>query len=506
MNNIPFNNDVNNTNKINDMYTDIDINNQNFENDEEQELENNENEEEEDEDDRLTYTLITLDLGNLIHIFEENNISFIDMLLLTKEDLKELQLSLYQRNRIYHFSLLFNKYAKNYSIGEISDFFSFNKQFIFNSSIYDRVNISSQNNNIENENNDYIYDNNNLDIRNDNYLNNRNYFKGRIGINNNNTDNNIYNKKSNIIDRKKDNNKSINNQFNNMNRNNQNIPNNNYNFIVNNDKKQAIKRNTNNNSQSNPPIYNKENFKSNNKKTNSAVSNYLSIKKDTDDFLTKISMQKEQSAKKRDKVSSLINKRIQINNYQYKKLDEYIIDNKENNINEKIKEEKKMVEDINEEYQKMLDKIDEIEQMKMDYNSYSHLNQIKEYINKKGENLLIEDIKRVNGEIDKMIEILNEKEKLKKALENYNLKINQKKEIITNIDKIEKKSNENMINVVKDENERQVKVDNNLEDNINVKYGKDNENKKDVEEVVEVEEEYDYDNENDNQQNNKNKE
>ena len=35
----------------------------------------------EDDDDRLTYTLITLDLGNLIHIFEDNNISFVDMLI-----------------------------------------------------------------------------------------------------------------------------------------------------------------------------------------------------------------------------------------------------------------------------------------------------------------------------------------------------------------------------------------------------------------------------------------
>ena len=74
------------------------------------------NNNEDDEDDRLTYTLITLDLGELIHIFEENNISFVDMLLLTKEDLKELQLKLYQRNRIHNFSVLFTKYAKSYSI------------------------------------------------------------------------------------------------------------------------------------------------------------------------------------------------------------------------------------------------------------------------------------------------------------------------------------------------------------------------------------------------------
>ena len=96
--------------------------------------ENDEQDNEDDEDDRLTYTLITLDLGDLIHIFEENNISFVDMLLLTKDDLKELQLKLYQRNRIHNFSTLFSRYAKNYSISEISDFFSFNQKFIFNSS------------------------------------------------------------------------------------------------------------------------------------------------------------------------------------------------------------------------------------------------------------------------------------------------------------------------------------------------------------------------------------
>jgi len=47
-----------------------------------------------EDDDRLTYTLITLDLGDLINIFEENNISLVDMLLLSKDDLKELQLKL----------------------------------------------------------------------------------------------------------------------------------------------------------------------------------------------------------------------------------------------------------------------------------------------------------------------------------------------------------------------------------------------------------------------------
>ena len=74
MNNIGFDNNNDN------IYDDIDMANQNYQN-ENEEIENNDNEgeEDEDEDDRLTYTLITLDLGNLIHIFEENNISFIDM-------------------------------------------------------------------------------------------------------------------------------------------------------------------------------------------------------------------------------------------------------------------------------------------------------------------------------------------------------------------------------------------------------------------------------------------
>jgi hypothetical protein len=128
-----------------------------------------------EDDDRLTYTLITLDLGDLIHIFEENNISFVDMLLLSKDDLKELQLKLYQRNRIYNFSTLFSRYAKNYSISEISDFFSFNQKFIFNSSIYDRV-ISPQNQNEylnlqnDNENNFENYENlENFENNNENY-------------------------------------------------------------------------------------------------------------------------------------------------------------------------------------------------------------------------------------------------------------------------------------------------------------------------------------------------
>ena len=98
-------------------------------NDVQEEVENEQVDDGEEDDDRLTYTLITLDLGNLIHIFEDNNISFVYMLLLSKDDLIELQLEIFQRNSILNFSKLFTKYAKNYSISEISDFFTFNKKF-----------------------------------------------------------------------------------------------------------------------------------------------------------------------------------------------------------------------------------------------------------------------------------------------------------------------------------------------------------------------------------------
>ena len=102
------------------------------------------------------------------------------MLLLSKEDLIELQLEIFQRNRILNFSKLFTKYAKNYSIREISDFFTFNKQFIFNSTIYDKVvtnNINLYQNDINDSNynidNNYNYEQLNQDT---NFLNSNQNF------------------------------------------------------------------------------------------------------------------------------------------------------------------------------------------------------------------------------------------------------------------------------------------------------------------------------------------
>jgi hypothetical protein len=109
--------------------------------------EKNENENNENDDDRLIYVLITLGIENLIKFFEEKKITFIDFLLLSKEDLKELELNLFQRNRILNFIKFYCKKAKNYSISEIYNFFLENKQFIFNSVIYDNINNNINNNN-----------------------------------------------------------------------------------------------------------------------------------------------------------------------------------------------------------------------------------------------------------------------------------------------------------------------------------------------------------------------
>ena len=75
-----------------------------------------------EKDKRLSFTLSILGLNNMINLFNEKNITFIDLLLLSKESMKELELEMYQRNRIYNFSHAFTKFAKKYTIDEIIKF------------------------------------------------------------------------------------------------------------------------------------------------------------------------------------------------------------------------------------------------------------------------------------------------------------------------------------------------------------------------------------------------
>ena len=333
-------------------------------NDQIEEVEN----EGEDDDDRLTYTLITLDLGNLIHIFEDNNISFVDMLLLTKEDLIELQLEIFQRNRILNFSRLFTKYAKNYSIQEISDFFSFNKQFIFNSIIYDKVSSSNINNEFPNEMN-------NTNNNNNDNINNIPYEFNNPETNYINTEPN--NKNKNLID-----NNNANIFFN------QSTTNKNYQNKMKNinpilkpkiKEQQTLSQNTNENGAFNSKIQNKfASQKNNNIKKNIGINNNNEVQ---DFFHEKIMNIVEK--KKSDKPK--INKNININKGK--------INRKEINKNE--------------EFQKIIEKIGILENSEMNYDLYTKLNLIKNYINMKGDKMSSEDLINISSDIQSMINSIN---------------------------------------------------------------------------------------------------
>ena len=345
------------------------------------------------EDDRLIYVLITLGLGNLINIFNAKNLSFTDLLLLSKESLKDFGLEMYQRNRIYNFSTSYNRNAKTYSIKEISDFFNSNKQFLFSPSIFNKlikVNKSHNENdsNLDNINNIKIYENENKYFSDDENQNNKDIETNRL-------------------------------------------------------------RNS------------KKYFGSRGKsyKAGKIFKKYLLIKKGVDEFLNKLNKQKEDTENMSYKYNAFI-KRINLNdnynsvsgndkNSTKKIFNSYNIndDNDDlflNNLNDNLN----MQKNENVEYNKLLEKIEKLEQMKMEKNTYEHLNQIKNYIHEKDINLNIDEILSLGNELDKMMEIINKKEKLKQNLEKYNKKIEQRKKMINklenenngiNFDKIDEK-------------------------------------------------------------------
>ena len=320
----------------------------------------------EDDDDRLTYTLITLDLGNLIHIFEDNNISFVDMLLLTKEDLIELQLEIFQRNRIINFSKLFTKYAKNYSIQEISDFFTFNKQFIFNSIIYDKVSSSNINNQFQNEIN-------NTNINNDN-VNNVAYEFNNPETNYINTEPNSKNK--NLID-----NNNTNTIFNQstMNKNYQNKMKNSNPMLRPKIKDSQI-LSQNGNGAFNSKIQNKFTSQKNNIKKNLGINN----NNDAQDLFN----EKIMNILEKKKINKpKINKNININKGK--------INSKEINKNQ--------------EFQKIIEKIGILESSEMNYDLYTKLNLIKNYINMKGDKMSSEDLINIRNDIQSMLNSINNK-------------------------------------------------------------------------------------------------
>ena len=72
---------------------------------------------------RLEYVLKKLGLRQFFSTFDNNHISFIDFLFLTKDDLIEMSIPSYLIKKILDFIEHFSIVAKNYSINEISDFF-----------------------------------------------------------------------------------------------------------------------------------------------------------------------------------------------------------------------------------------------------------------------------------------------------------------------------------------------------------------------------------------------
>ena len=321
----------------------------------------------EDDDDRLTYTLITLDLGNLIHIFEDNNISFVDMLLLTKEDLIELQLEIFQRNRIINFSKLFTKYAKNYSIQEISDFFTFNKQFIFNPIIYDKVSSSNINNDFQNELN-------NTNINNDN-MNNLAYESNNPETNYINTEPN--NRKNNTISANNPN--FIFNQST-TNKNYQNKMKNSNPILRPKLKEQQILP-QNINGAFNSKIQNKFPPQKINTKKNSSMNNNNN---EVQDFF-------------HEKIMNIVEKK----KIEKPKINKNIIINKGKMNRKEINK--------NEEFQKIIEKIGILESSEMNYDLYTKLNLIKNYINMKGDKMTSEDLINITNDINSMINSISNK-------------------------------------------------------------------------------------------------
>ena len=80
-----------------------------------------------DIDTKLEITLNYLDLNELNDIFITNNISFKDMLILSKNDMIDLGFNMVQRNRLLRFSQDYLKVAVDFNIDEIHTFFQKNK-------------------------------------------------------------------------------------------------------------------------------------------------------------------------------------------------------------------------------------------------------------------------------------------------------------------------------------------------------------------------------------------
>ena len=81
------------------------------------------------EDQRLNYVLKKLGLEKIINVFVNNFMTFNDVLLLTRDNLNEYGLLIFQKIRLFSFIEDYKSFAKNFSIDEIKAFFKINKKY-----------------------------------------------------------------------------------------------------------------------------------------------------------------------------------------------------------------------------------------------------------------------------------------------------------------------------------------------------------------------------------------
>jgi hypothetical protein len=80
-------------------------------------------------DQRINYVLKKLGLEKINNIFVNNFITFNDILYLTRDNLNEFGLLIFQKIRLFSFIEDYKSFAKNFSIDEIKAFFKINKKY-----------------------------------------------------------------------------------------------------------------------------------------------------------------------------------------------------------------------------------------------------------------------------------------------------------------------------------------------------------------------------------------
>ncbi|MCQ2815894.1 MAG: hypothetical protein MJ252_01385 [archaeon] len=456
-------------------------------------------------DERLAIVLVTLGLEDLVSLFEDNAITFVDLLLLSKKDLMEFQLDLYQRNRIWNFCSSYKRVAKSYTSEEIIEFFKGHRHYVFNDGIVDGE-MGSQ-------------------INNQNLNNSKNNPKTNISSNSGNMNNGPGKKMTLSTSKEKvnegyqmnypqnyqsyqgNNPKYKGNQYpmeNNIQKQNQN-PNQGLNYCGKDEihmqdletpnVNQKVKKTNKNkftpgasqsqNVGSRPyQLNNSNNYSSNNsrfgqsysqynpygsksfKSSSDAYSKYLSVKQDADNMIEKLNKMKNDDNKhkyqclvekvKKDGKAGRVNQGQNYNPYSYSGNKNYYQPNEEEEMEQqgqmymddqrhggsKIEEhgQNQPQDNLNPEeveniFRQVESKIDKANRMKLDYCSSRYMEQLKKFLQDKGDNLTVNDLNKVNKELDKFFNLIDRKAALEKNLNEYKISIEDKKRRLAEIER-----------------------------------------------------------------------